>query len=85
MSENQALGPAYYVGQITIVAVFSLLASVTVILRFWARRIQKMALDLNDYLIVPGLVGVSLLNMSTFVRLITSALCFREFRCLYIW
>ena len=56
MSLNQALGPAYYIRHATIIAVFSAVASVAVGLRFWARRIQNMSLELNDYLIVVGLV-----------------------------
>ncbi|KAF6232414.1 hypothetical protein HO173_009519 [Letharia columbiana] len=56
MSDNQSLGAAYYVKHITVLSVFSGLAAVAVVLRFWARRIQKMSLELNDYLIVPGLV-----------------------------
>ena len=56
MSLNQALGPTYYTKHITVIAVFSGVASVAVGLRFWARRIQNMSLELNDYLIVLGLV-----------------------------
>ncbi|CAD6580868.1 MAG: hypothetical protein ASARMPRED_000351 [Alectoria sarmentosa] len=55
MSHNQGLGVAHYVKNITIFSVFSGLAFVAVILRFWARRIQKMSLELNDHLIVLGL------------------------------
>ena len=56
MSEHQALGPAYYTRHITVIAVFSAVASVAVGLRFWARKIQNMPLELSDYLIVLGLV-----------------------------
>ena len=56
MSDNQSLGAAYYIKHVTIISVFSGLASVAVGLRFWARRIQKMSLELNDYFIVLGLV-----------------------------
>ncbi len=56
MSDNQSLGLAYYVKHVSIISVFSGLASVAVVLRFWARSIQKMSLELNDYLIVLGLV-----------------------------
>ena len=56
MSLNQALGPAYYTRHITVIAVFSGVASVAVGLRFWARKIQSMPLELSDYLIVLGLV-----------------------------
>ena len=37
--------------------VFSIIAILAVALRFWARRIQKVCLELNDYMIVLGLVG----------------------------
>ncbi|CAF9908254.1 MAG: hypothetical protein ALECFALPRED_004362 [Alectoria fallacina] len=66
MSHNQGLGVAYYVKNITIFSVFSGLASVAVILRFWARRTQKMSLELNDHLIVLGLLcalGESAVNI----------------------
>lgn len=56
MSDNQSLGAGYYIEHVTIISVFSALASVAVILRFWARKIQRMSLELNDYLIVLGLV-----------------------------
>ena len=56
MSLNQALGPAYYTRHITVIAVFSGVATVAVGLRFWARKIQNMSPELNDYLIVLGLV-----------------------------
>ncbi|KAF6228566.1 hypothetical protein HO173_011869 [Letharia columbiana] len=36
--------------------VSSIIATLTVALRFWARRIRKIRLELNDYLIVLGLV-----------------------------
>ena len=56
MSDNQSLGEAYYVKHVAIISVFSALASVAVVLRVWARRIQNMSLELNDYLIMLGLV-----------------------------
>lgn len=37
--------------------VFSIIATLAVALRLWARRIQKARFQLNDYLIVLGLVG----------------------------
>ena len=37
--------------------IFSIIATLAVVLRFWARRIQKIRLELNDYMIVLGLVG----------------------------
>ena len=35
---------------------FCIVASLAVALRVWARRIQKVGLELNDYFIVLGLV-----------------------------
>ncbi|MCJ1457688.1 hypothetical protein MMC28_008057 [Mycoblastus sanguinarius] len=43
-------------GTIILLSVLSLIATLAVILRFWARRIQKIGFELNDYLIVLGLV-----------------------------
>ena len=43
-----------------VVIVLSAIATLTVVLRIWARRIQKLRLELNDYCIVAGLVGASL-------------------------
>lgn len=56
MADNQSLGAPYYIKHITVISVFTGLASGAVILRYWARRIQKMSLELNDYLIVLALV-----------------------------
>lgn len=66
MSDNQRLGQGYYFEHVTIISLVSALASVAVILRFWARRIQSMSLELNDYLIVLGLLcalGESAVNI----------------------
>lgn len=66
MSDNQSLGATYYVKHITVISVFSGLASVAVVLRFWARRIQRMSPELNDYFIVLGLLcalGESAVNI----------------------
>ena len=65
MSNNQLLGREYYIKNVTVIAVFSALATVAVVLRVWARRIQNMPLALNDYLIVLALVRAPL---STAVR-----------------
>ena len=62
MSNNQVLGPEYYIKHVTIIAVFSSLASVAVVLRVWARRIQNIPLALNDYLIVLALVRAPLMK-----------------------
>ena len=63
MSDSQVLGPAYYIKHVTVISIFSALASVAVILRVWARRIQRMSLELNDYLIVFGLVRAAFPHM----------------------
>lgn len=39
-----------------ILLVVSIIATMAVALRLWARRILKIRLELNDYLIVLGLV-----------------------------
>ena len=36
---------------------FSLIATLAVALRLWARRIKKIKFELNDYFIVLALVG----------------------------
>ncbi len=41
----------------TLLIVFSIIAILAVALRLWARRIKKARFQLNDYLIVLGLVG----------------------------
>lgn len=85
MSDTQSLGASYYIKHVTIISVFSGLASVAVGLRFWARRIQKMSLEWNDYFIVLGLVWASLEYMSMFVHLTVTALCSRGDCHKHIW
>lgn len=85
MSDNQILGASYYVKHAAIIAVFCGLASVAVIFRLWARRIQKMSLELNDYLIVFGLVSATLPSTSKFVLLSLLAMCLRRECRRYIW
>ena len=53
----QAMSTSYEFTYVITLLVFTLLATVTVALRLWARRIQKQALALNDYLIILGLVS----------------------------
>lgn len=43
-----------------VVLVFSAVATLAVALRIWARRIQKLRLELNDYCVVAGLVSKTL-------------------------
>ncbi len=47
----------YLYFQSVLLIVFSSIATLAVALRLWARRIQKARFQLNDYLIVLGLVG----------------------------
>ena len=47
------------VAHVAVIAVFSFLAVLAVILRLWARRIQRMHLDLSDYLIIVALVRIA--------------------------
>ena len=49
-------GSTYAAEHIVILIVFLSLATSAVGLRIWARRIQKVSLALNDYLILAGLV-----------------------------
>ena len=44
------------VAHVAVLAVFSFLALLAVILRLWARRIQKNIWELSDYLVIVGLV-----------------------------
>ena len=78
MSDNQVLGASYYIKHVTIISIFSGLASVAVMLRLSARSIQKMSLELNDYLIVFGLVRATLPSMSKSVLLSVLAMCLRR-------
>lgn len=66
---------SYEVAHVVTLLVFTFLATVAVALRFWARRIQKQALALNDYLIVLGLVSSRQRKPSPFHRLIVADLC----------
>lgn len=85
MSDTQSLGSAYYIKHVTIISVFTVLASVAVGLRFWARRIQKMSLEWNDYFIILGLVWASLRDGSKFFYLTVSALRSRGDCSKHIW
>jgi hypothetical protein len=42
---------------LTICTIFGLLSVITVVLRFWARRLQKISWYLSDWLTIPALVG----------------------------
>ena len=75
MSNNQALGAAYHIKDVVIISVFSGLATVTVALRLWARRMKNMSLELNDYLIIFGLVRDTLSGVLKYVHSTETALC----------
>lgn len=47
------------IAHIIVLSVFSFLALLAVILRLWARKIQRMRLDLSDYLIIAALVRIA--------------------------
>ena len=49
-------GSTYAAEHIVVMVVFATIAITAVGLRLWARRIQKMSLSSNDYLILAGLV-----------------------------
>ena len=54
---NQHVGDdSFYIKHIATLCVFSCLAISAVVLRFWSRRIQRLALEWSDFLILPGLV-----------------------------
>lgn len=52
-----------------VLCIFAVLASLIVILRFWARRVQKVELALNDYLMIPSLVRFYQLHITPHVDL----------------
>ena len=41
---------------VCVLSAFSFVALVSVIFRLWARKIQRLKLELNDYLCIVGLV-----------------------------
>ena len=43
---------------VSVLSAFSFFALVSVVFRLWARRIQKVKLELNDYLCIVGLVSL---------------------------
>lgn len=47
---------SYHITHSVLLFVLSIFATLAVALRFWARKIQNIALEPNDYLIVAGLV-----------------------------
>ena len=53
-------------GTSTVVAllVLGVFAIVAVVLRFWARAMQRVSLQLNDFLILPALVGTEPFSLS---------------------
>ena len=63
MSSNHVLGDSIppivsnSFAHIVTLLVFTFLATVAVALRSWARRVQKQAFALNDYIIFLGLVS----------------------------
>lgn len=62
MSNRLVLGSSYSVEHVSILSVFMLLSIIALALRFWARRIQKSSLELNDYIIVIGSVSSYMLR-----------------------
>ena len=51
---------------VAVLSVFSFVALVAVVLRLWARKLNKNVWEANDYLVIVGLVGVAR-NPNTFV------------------
>ena len=52
----------YHVAHFVLIVVFSGFAITAVILRFWARKIQKQGFALHDYLTALGLVSIPRLS-----------------------
>lgn len=48
----------YHLFHFILLTVFSGFATTTVVLRIWARKIKSKVLELNDYLIMLGLVSI---------------------------
>ena len=59
---------------VIVLLVLGVFAVVVVVLRFWARAIQKVSLQLNDFLILPALVGTN--PVSSLLTLFTMNLGF---------
>lgn len=57
-------GPRIKAAQLTV----ALLASAGVVLRFWARYVQKAGYGLDDYFILVALVHVVLLHSQSSIR-----------------
>ena len=68
MSNNQALGAVYHIKDVVIISVFAGLATVTVALRLWARRMKNMSLELSDYFVIFGLVRATRSGVFEYVR-----------------
>lgn len=47
---------SYHILHSVLLLILSILAILAVVLRFWARRIKKLSLELDDYLVMVGLV-----------------------------
>lgn len=60
------------VAQLVVAIVFGILATLSVLLRFVARRISRVYLSMNDYVIVIAMVYLLRLRWSANVRLTNS-------------
>ena len=58
MAEPRAIDMSYLILHSVLLIVFSLTATLAVALRLWARKIQKLALQMSDHLMILGLVQV---------------------------
>ncbi|KAF7536864.1 hypothetical protein G7054_g4161 [Neopestalotiopsis clavispora] len=43
---------------VALAVVFAVLATISVVLRFWSRAVTKVGLGIQDYLIIPALICV---------------------------
>jgi len=79
-----------------LIIIFSFLACIAVASRLWARRIQNLALTLNDFVIILGLVSKSkademdcVVNTSRFShwlnRVLISMVCCLGWNWFFLW
>ena len=74
----------YFVFQSTVLILLSIISTLAVALRMWARKIQRTRLISADYLILVGLVrgNSSYLNMSDFLINVGQVFTLAEVICL---
>ena len=58
MAEPQAIDMSYLILHSVLLIIFTVTSTLAVALRLWARKIQKLALQTSDHLMILGLVRV---------------------------